>query len=73
MNLSRAGVDIAKSVFHVHVVDRHGQPKWRAKLKRTTSGWMRYVNALLLALRWGWRPVPRPITGPGSCRREDFA
>ena len=34
MNLSRAGVDIAKSVFHVHAVDRHGQPKWRAKLKR---------------------------------------
>jgi transposase len=34
MNLSRAGVDIAKLVFHVHVVDRHGQPKWRAKLKR---------------------------------------
>jgi len=34
MNLSGAGVDIAKSVFHVHAVDRHGQPKWRAKLKR---------------------------------------
>lgn len=34
MNLSRAGVDIAKSVFHVHAVDSHDQPKWRAKLKR---------------------------------------
>jgi len=34
MSLSRAGVDIAKSVFHVHAVDRQDQPKWRAKLKR---------------------------------------
>ena len=34
MNLSRAGVDIAKSVFHVHAVDCHDQPQWRAKLKR---------------------------------------
>jgi transposase len=34
MNLSRAGVDIAKSVFHVHAVDRREQPRWRAKLKR---------------------------------------
>ena len=34
MNLSRAGVDIAKTVFHVHAVDCHDQPRWRAKLKR---------------------------------------
>jgi len=34
MNLSRAGVDIAKSVFHVHAVDRHQKPGWQAKLKR---------------------------------------
>ena len=34
MNLSRAGVDIAKSVFHVHAVDRHDRPQWRTKLKR---------------------------------------
>lgn len=34
MNLSRAGVDIAKSVFQVHAVDRHDRPKWKAKLKR---------------------------------------
>ena len=35
MNLSRAGVDIAKSVFHVHAVDSHDQAGWRAKLKRS--------------------------------------
>ena len=34
MNITRVGVDIAKSVFHVHCVDRHGRPQWCAKLKR---------------------------------------
>lgn len=34
MKLTRAGVDIAKSVFHVHAVDRHDRPGWRAKLRR---------------------------------------
>jgi transposase len=34
MNITRIGVDIAKSVFHVHAVDRHGNLLWQAKLKR---------------------------------------
>ncbi len=34
MKLSRAGVDIAKSVFHVHAVDRHEQPRLQKKFKR---------------------------------------
>ncbi|MGP9416789.1 IS110 family transposase [Halomonas sp. AOP7-E1-9] len=34
MNISRVGVDIAKSVFHVHGVDRHEQPQWRGKYTR---------------------------------------
>lgn len=34
MKITRAGVDIAKSVFHVHAVDRHDTPGWQAKLKR---------------------------------------
>ena len=38
MKLSRAGVDVAKSVFQVHAVDRHDQPGWRAKLRR--SEWL---------------------------------
>lgn len=29
MNISRVGVDIAKSVFHVRGVDRHEKPQWR--------------------------------------------
>lgn len=38
MNITRVGVDIAKSVFHVHAVDRHDQSQWRANLKR--SQWL---------------------------------
>lgn len=34
MNISRVGVDIAKSVFHVHGVDRHEQTQWRGKYAR---------------------------------------
>jgi len=34
MNISRVGVDIAKSVFHIHGVDRHDQVQWRGKYKR---------------------------------------
>lgn len=34
MNITRVGVDIAKSVFHVHGVDRHDQVQWRGKYSR---------------------------------------
>lgn len=34
MKITRIGVDIAKSVFHVHGIDRHGRVQWQAKLKR---------------------------------------
>ena len=34
MKITRAGVDIAKSVFHIHAVDRRDHPQWQAKLKR---------------------------------------
>jgi transposase len=38
MKITRVGVDIAKSVFHVHAVDRHESTQWQAKLKR--SQWL---------------------------------
>ena len=38
MKITRIGVDIAKTVFHVHAVDRHGAVLWQAKLKR--SEWL---------------------------------
>ncbi len=34
MNITRVGVDIAKTVFHVHAVDRHERTQWQAKLTR---------------------------------------
>jgi len=34
MSISRVGVDIAKSVFHVHGEDRHDQVAWCGKRKR---------------------------------------
>lgn len=34
MKITLTGVDIAKSVFHLHAVDRHGQCQWQKKLKR---------------------------------------
>lgn len=34
MSISRVGVDIAKSVFHVHGVDCNDQVQWRGKYKR---------------------------------------
>ncbi|MFC3284802.1 IS110 family transposase [Litchfieldella rifensis] len=34
MNIIRVGVDIAKSVFHVHGVDRHDQVQWQGKYSR---------------------------------------
>ena len=34
MKLSRVGVDLAKNVFQLHGVDRHGQVVWRRRLAR---------------------------------------
>ena len=43
MNMcSRAGVDIGKSVFHVHGVGRDEQPRWRGKLKR--DQWLKALS-----------------------------
>lgn len=45
MKLNRAGVDIAKSVFQVHAVDQHEQPRWQKKLKR--GEWLEALCAQL--------------------------
>nr|WP_300315828.1 hypothetical protein [Halomonas sp.] len=34
MNITRVGVDIAKTVFHVYGVDRHDQAQWCGKYTR---------------------------------------
>ena len=33
--IARVGVDIVKSVFHVHAVDRFGERQWKRKYCRT--------------------------------------
>jgi hypothetical protein len=34
MKLSYVGVDLAKNVFQLHGIDRHGQAAWRRRLRR---------------------------------------
>jgi hypothetical protein len=34
MKLSYVGVDLAKNVFQLHGVNRHGQAVWRRRLRR---------------------------------------
>ena len=69
MKITRVGVDIAKTVFHVHGVDRHGHTQWQAKLKRA-NGWMRYVSGSRSAAKWAWRLVRAHTTGPESFSAE---
>ena len=42
MNIVRVGVDIAKSVFHCHGVDRYGKTRWRGKYRR--SDWLKDLD-----------------------------
>ncbi len=37
-NITRVGVDIAKSIFHVHAVDRFSEIQWKGKYSR--SKWL---------------------------------
>ncbi len=37
-NITRVGVDIAKSIFHVHAVDRFSVLQWKGKYSR--SKWL---------------------------------
>ncbi len=42
MKLTRVGIDLAKNVFQLHGVDRHGKAMWKRRLKRD-----RWLSALL--------------------------
>ncbi len=41
MKVTRVGVDLAKSVFQVHGVDRSGRMAWKRQLKRST--WLKML------------------------------
>ncbi len=43
MKLSRVGVDLAKNVFQLHGVDRHGKAVWKRRLSR--SKWLKALLA----------------------------
>jgi len=34
MKLNRVGVDLAKNVYQLHGVDRHGKTAWKRRLRR---------------------------------------
>ena len=59
MNITRVGVDIAKTVFHAHAVDRHGSLVWQAKLKR--NQWLTALSHRLASGDSG----PAPASGSG--------
>ena len=40
--LSRVGVDLAKNVFQLHGVDRHGESAWRRRLTR--DNWLKGIT-----------------------------
>ena len=42
MKLSRVGVDLAKNVYQLHGVDRHGKTVWKRRLRRA-----QWLQALL--------------------------
>ena len=39
--ITRVGVDIAKSVFHIHAVDRFGARQWKGRYSRTV--WLKAI------------------------------
>jgi transposase len=41
-NITRVGVDIAKSIFHVHAVDRFSEVQWKGKYSR--SKWLAVIS-----------------------------
>jgi transposase len=69
MKIIRVGVDLAKSVFQVHGVDRCEKVVWRKKLSRAE-----WLSALLEKIEpgceIGMEAVVLHITGLGNCRSE---
>ena len=46
MKLSRVGVDLAKNVYQLHGVDRHGKTVWKRRLRR--GQWLPFGAAIKL-------------------------
>lgn len=69
MNIIRVGVDIAKSVFHVHGVDQTATAKLSGKVSiLAASGLMHSAGKYQLAPRLAWRLVRLLTTGRVICK-----
>ena len=69
MQITRVGVDLAKNVYQLHGVDRHGQTVWkRLEARSMAAGAIGQSRAGLRNWHGG---VHRPlITGPASFSLE---
>jgi len=65
MKVMRVGVDLAKSVFHLHGVDRSGRPAWRRRLSRA-----RWLAALTEVLEPGCEVGMEACAGAHHWARE---
>ena len=71
MNITRVGVDIAKSVFHVHGVDCHDSLQWQAK--KTRNQWIdalceRVAPGAEIGRIIGFGVHEGHVDGPALCR-----
>ena len=65
MKLSRVGVDLAKNVYQLHGVDRHGKTAWKRRLRR--GQWLQALmdNATLTIFRhFDAATVVKGLVGP---------
>ena len=70
MKLIRVGVDLAKSVFQIHGVDRSERTTWRRRLRR--EDWVDVLRERLEpGGEVGMRPAVAHITGHESFRSWD--
>ncbi len=71
MNIIRVGVDIAKSVFHVHGVDRHGHTQWQGKYSR--SKWLDAgFDPVRVRKAKGLRPPEAPSRYARAWLKQEF-
>jgi hypothetical protein len=71
VTIIQVGVDIAKSIFYVHGVDRHDQVRWPGKYSR-----QKWLDALckrvLLGLKSASKPALLLITGRENSKPVDI-
>ena len=69
MNATTIGIDLAKSVFHVHGIDATGAVVIKKKLRRAQV--LSFFEALPACLVV-WKPARRRTIGRGRSRHSDM-